>query len=223
MKNIKFGKRSFLKANVGEKERIVSVLAGTYLLYNGISKRSGFIEGLTGSYLLFRGFTGYCPGYEIAGKNNVKEDNHHISLKTTLIIKKSNREIYEFWRKLENLPLFMEHLESVKVLDDIHSEWKAKLPGGIGILTWKSEIVKDVQNHHIGWHSLGDAPIENKGNVKFIDLGNNETEAHIAISYIVPGGIVGKSIGKIFHPLFEEIVKEDIENLKFFLETDTNN
>lgn len=220
MKNIKFGNRSILKANVGEKERILSVLAGTYLLYNGISKKINFIESLTGSYLLFRGVSGYCPGYEVVGKNNVAEDNHHISLKTTLTIKKSSTEIYEFWRKLENLPLFMGHLESVKVLDEIHSEWKAKLPGGIGNLTWKSEIVKDIPNHHIGWHSLADAPIENKGNVKFIDMGNNLTEAHIAISYIVPGGIVGKSIGKIFHPLFEEIVKEDIENLKFFLETD---
>jgi len=221
MKNIKFGKKSLLKANVREKERILSVLAGTYLIYNAVSRRRSLIEGLAGSYLLFRGISGYCPGYEAIGKNNVAEENHHISLKTTLTIQKSHKDIYEFWRKLENLPLFMGHLESVKVLDDIHSEWKAKLPGGIGTLTWKSEIVKDIPNHHIGWHSLSDAPIENKGNIKFIDLGNNQTEAHIAISYIVPGGIVGKSIGKIFHPLFEEIVKEDIENLKFFLETET--
>ncbi|KEO73543.1 YgaP-like transmembrane domain [Anditalea andensis] len=220
MKNIKFGNTSLLKANVGEEERIISVIAGSFMLYKGILKRRSLIEGLAGTYLLFRGISGYCPGYEALGKNNLAEENHHISLKTTLTIQKSAKEIYEFWRKLENLPLFMGHLESVKVLDDIHSEWKAKLPGGIGNLTWKSEIVKDIPNHHIGWHSLADAPIENKGNIKFIDLGNGQTDAHIAISYIVPGGIVGKSIGKLFHPLFEEIVKEDIENLKFFLEAD---
>lgn len=217
MKNMKFGRRSMLKENVDEQERILSVAAGTLLLCDVFRSKS-LVEGLAGSYLLFRGITGYCAGYELFGKNNVSSENHHISTKINLKINKPKEEVYAFWRKLENLPLFMQHLESVKVTDEIHSEWKAKLPGGVGNLTWKSEIVKDIPNHHIGWHSLADAPIENKGNVKFLDNGVNGTEAHISISYIIPGGIVGKGIGQLFSPLFEEIVKEDVNNLKDYLE-----
>lgn len=217
MKNMKLGRRAIFKDNVDEKERILSVAAGTLLLCDVIRSKS-FLEGLAGSYLIFRGITGYCAGYEVLGKNNVSHENHHISIKINLKINKPKEEVYAFWRKLDNLPLFMQHLESVKVTDQIHSEWKAKLPGGVGNLTWKSEIVKDIPNQHIGWHSLADAPIENKGNVKFIDSGNNESEAHIAISYIVPGGIVGKGLGQLFSPLFEEIVTEDVNNLKDYLE-----
>jgi hypothetical protein len=56
--------------NIHQKERIVSVMAGTYLLYNGLKKIykhpfSSFFNTITGSLLICRGVTGICPVYKI--------------------------------------------------------------------------------------------------------------------------------------------------------------
>jgi uncharacterized membrane protein len=52
-------------------------------------------------------------------------------------------QVYEFWRKLDNLPLFMKHLESVEEVDDTPLALGIKLPTGVGKVSWDAEIVKD--------------------------------------------------------------------------------
>ena len=53
-----------------------------------------------------------------------------IEVSKTLTIARSPAEVYAFWRNLENLPRFMAYLDSVRVLDDRRSAWKAKGPIG---------------------------------------------------------------------------------------------
>ena len=45
-------------------------------------------------------------------------------------INKPPEELYAFWRDFDNLPKFMNHLESVTAQDDTHSHWVAKAPLG---------------------------------------------------------------------------------------------
>jgi hypothetical protein len=60
--------------NVTVPERIVSVLAGTYLLFRALKKRNlGIINGAAAGYLLYRGLSGHCPGYAAMGKNKVSD------------------------------------------------------------------------------------------------------------------------------------------------------
>ncbi|MDX2002641.1 MAG: DUF2892 domain-containing protein [Chitinophagales bacterium] len=52
--------------NVSTSERIISVLSGSWLLYNALfRKEKSVTKALTGGYLLFRGATGYCIGYNL--------------------------------------------------------------------------------------------------------------------------------------------------------------
>jgi uncharacterized membrane protein len=51
--------------------------------------------------------------------------------------------VYAFWRRLENLPLFMKHLSNVTEIDAKHSHWEAVVPGNIGKIKWNAEIVKE--------------------------------------------------------------------------------
>ncbi len=207
-----------LKSNVGFPERIISLISGSFLMCNAISKKGSFPKALAASYLMFRGTTGYCPAYDIAGKTlGIKSRN--INIYTSITVNKPPNEVYAFWRKLENLPLFMDHLDEVKAIDDTHSEWKVKIPGGLGTISWKSRIVEDVPGERISWHSLPDSVIENAGNVQFIRSGKSGTELHVFISYRVPAGKAGESIAKLFNPLFEEMIREDIKNFRSFLET----
>ena len=39
-------------------------------------------------------------------------------------------QVYEFWRNFTNFPRFMRHIESVEMLGDRRSRWRAAGPGG---------------------------------------------------------------------------------------------
>ena len=204
--------------NVGDTERIISTLAGSLLVLHGLKRGKKFSEMSLGSFLLFRGVTGYCPVTEAISSKASRTHHQNINIRNNAIINKPRHEVYAFWRKLENLPLFMKHLESVEVIDEKTSLWKAKIPGGLATIEWESEIVHDVPNERIGWHSLPGSELKNAGNVQFKDAGNNMTELETVISYEAPGGIIGEGIGKLLNPVFEKMVKSDIESFKEYLE-----
>src|SRR5688500_10470219 len=107
-----------LNTNVGGLERLLSVVGGGYVLYNAIAeRRSGIVQTLAGSYLLLRGFTGFCPLYRAAGKKELDFRTQNINIKTALTVNRPPDQVYAFWRRLENLPVFMKHLKSVEVID----------------------------------------------------------------------------------------------------------
>ena len=62
-----------------------------------------------------------------------------IEVREQITIGKPPEELYRFWRDFQNLPRFMEHLESVRVLDDRRSRWTARAPAGKAV-EWEAEI-----------------------------------------------------------------------------------
>lgn len=204
--------------NVEEGERMLSAVMGSLLLYRAF-KKGGIIKALTGGYLLFRGATGYCPAYEALEDKGVVIKSRNINIKTSVTVKKPRHEVYDFWRKLENLPLFMKHIKSVEMQAEKVTEWKARIPGGLGSISWKTEIVEDQPNERIGWSSLPGSTIENAGNIHFRDAGKFGTEVHAVISYHAPAGKAGETLARLFTPAFEAVVREDIKNFKRYLES----
>lgn len=208
-----------LNPNVGKTERILSLLGGTYMLYDGLLKdNKSFVEAAFAGYLLFRGTTGFCGLYNLMGKTKPDARSRNVNIQVTQLVERPREEVYEFWRKFENLPMFMEHLESVKSLNDHISVWKAEGPAGMGTMTWKSEIVKERPNELIGWQSLPGSAVENAGKVEFKDVEGFGTEVHVVISYSAPGGIPGEGAARLINGVFEDMVREDIENFKEFME-----
>jgi uncharacterized membrane protein len=211
---------SSLKLNVGTMERIISVVGGSYLLVNVLAKKEiNVAKTLAAAFLLFRGVTGHCPGYKAIGKTEVDYHSRNVNIRTSLIVNKPRHEVYGFWRRLENLPKFMKHLESVTVVDEKISEWKAKIPGAPGAISWRSEIVKDEPGALLSWHSLPDADVENAGKIEFEDAGISGTRIDVVISYHAPLGIVGEKAARLINPVFKAMVKKDIENFKHYIET----
>lgn len=204
--------------SVSPLERIIMVTSGAYLLYNGLAnKEKNLTKSSIGGGMLLRGISGYCPVYDAV--DHLKNDKaYNVNIRVSSIINKPLSEVYAFWRDLENLPKFMNHLESVKTINSTTSEWVAKGPAGIGRLTWKAEIVKDEKEKLLSWKSLPDASIENVGKVVFKQKGN-KTELDITISYHAPLGIAGESAAKLLNPYFEKIVRDDVQNLKSYLES----
>ena len=209
-----------LNTNVGTPERVLSVAGGAWLLLDSVAKQKvNVFQILAGSYLLLRGITGVCLAYQGLGKSEVDYRARNINIKTALTVKRPRHQVYAFWRRLENLPQFMNHLRRVEVLDGKTSKWTAAGPGNFGTLSWKSEIIKDDPGALLSWQSLPGSSIENSGKVTFEDAGASSTALDVVISYHAPLGILGEKAGRLINPLFEKIVMDDIRNFKRYIES----
>lgn len=207
-----------LNPNVSDPERMISAVAGTLSLYRATRTRNSLPEILIGSYLLFRGVTGYCAVYNAIGKTKPDNRSRNVNIQVSLKVDKPREQVYDFWRRLENLPLFMEHLELVNSIDDKTSVWEAKIPGGMGNLRWRSEIVKERPFELLGWQSLAGSEVENAGKVEFRDAEDGGTELHVVITYHAPLGIAGEGVARLINPYFHRVVENDIRNFKDYIE-----
>lgn len=208
------------RANVGIPERLLSVAGGAALLADILANRKiNFLQTIAGSYLLLRGITGFCLAYDQIGKREVDYRTPNVNIRTSLTINRPRDQVYAFWRRLQNLPLFMKHLQNVTVLDDRLSEWTAVIAGDVGTVSWTSEIVKDDPGAVLSWHSLPESAIENAGKITFTDEGLTSTRVRIVISYHAPLGILGEKAGRLLTPMFERMVLNDVKNFKHYMET----
>lgn len=210
--------------NVGQSERIASAAIGAWLLSSGFNKLTkhpldSLVKLAVGGLLLYRGASGNCPLYSSIGKTKDVSHTPAINIRTALIVNKPKDEVYAFWRKLENLPLFMKHLASVTEIDAKHSHWEGVIPGNIGRIKWNAEIVKEEPGYLIGWQSIPNATINNAGKVTFTDAPGGSTELEVVISYHPPAGELGAGLAKVLNPVFEKVIRQDVMNFKEYIET----
>jgi uncharacterized membrane protein len=206
--------------NVGTPERIVSALGGaalTVMALRDLKSPAGISMLLSGGFLLVRGLSGYCAINHAIGRNTARKAGSPVEVKTSVTLNKPRSEVYSFWRKLENLPRLMRHLEKVEELDQTRSKWTAKGPAGVGAVSWEAEIVEDHQNQLIAWRSLPGSTVDNAGEVRFNETPGG-TEIMVQMTYRLPAGAVGSAAAKLFSPMAEKYMRDDIRNLKKVME-----
>jgi uncharacterized membrane protein len=133
-------------------------------------------------------------------------------------INKPPAEVYAFWRKLENLPLFMDFLESVTELGGAkpRSRWVAKLPIA-GTVTWDAEIIADHPGEQIAWRTVEGGRLAHHGAVTFARApGREMTEVRVMFELGVLGQAPSIALAKL---LTKPQVKGDLRRLKQVLET----
>jgi uncharacterized membrane protein len=141
-----------------------------------------------------------------------------VNVRKTVIIQRSPQEVYDFWRDLENLPRFMQHVERVEVTGDGRSHWIAKGPAGKKI-EWDAQIVDDVSGALISWRSLPGADVRNAGVVRFRKAGDHRTEVVVDLTYDAPGGALGAVIAKLLGDQPSQHLGDDLRRFKQVLET----
>jgi uncharacterized membrane protein len=211
-----------LPVNLEWAERFASVAIGTKLTFSGALRvfRHPFtsvIKLFAGGYLIQRGVTGHCDLYSKLGKQSTEPVN--VNIRYTFTVNRPRQEVYDFWRKLENLPLFMSHLDNVQAITEKRSHWEAKIPGNIGNISWDAEIVNDVEGTVIAWQSVPGSTIDNAGKVEFEDAPDGQyTIVKVVISYLPPAGGVGMGLAKLLNPVFEKMVRKDVLGFKDYME-----
>lgn len=137
----------------------------------------------------------------------------------SVVINKSPEELYRYWRNFENLPRFMNHLESVKNLDDKRSHWVAKAPLGTTV-EWNAEIINDEEGKAIVWKTLEGADVDSTGSVTFSPAKDGSgTEVKVVMKYEPPGGALGAVVAAIFGENPQQQLDEDLDRFKQVMET----
>ena len=135
-----------------------------------------------------------------------------------ITIRRPIGDVYGFWRQFQNLPRFMDHLESVEIRGDGRSRWKAKAP--VGTVKWDAELVDDRPNELISWRSLPGARVASSGTVRFKAApGDQGTEVVLDMHYGAPGGALGAAVAKLFGEEPRQQVKDDLRRFKQVMET----
>jgi uncharacterized membrane protein len=220
------------ETNVAEVERWASSLGGAALTAYAVKQlkdRSpvGVPLAAAATALIYRGATGHCPIYAAARINTAAgpadarvalSGRRGINVEEVVTINRSPAELYRFWRNVEQLPLFMQHVLAVKQLDERRSHWVARGPAGRTV-EWDAEVINEIPNELIGWRTLHHADVISAGSVRFMSArGGRGTEVRARLQYNPPGGKVGSAIARMFGEEPSQTIHEDLRRFKQLME-----
>jgi uncharacterized membrane protein len=141
-----------------------------------------------------------------------------IRIAQSIIVGRRPEEVYGFWRRFENLPQFMNHLESVQGTGNGRTHWRTRAPGG-GSVEWDAEITVDEPNRRISWRSLPGSTVENSGTVWFQRAtGDRGTLIRVDLEYRPPFGKIGSVAASLFRENPKQQMYDDLRVMKQILE-----
>ena len=209
--------------NVAPIERWASLAAGTALIAVAARYRRApsLVLGLLAGELLYRGATGFCPVYGALGLRTAGPEPRNanasvgygrgVRVEQSVTVAHPAADLYAYWRRLETLPQFMQHVEEVTTLTDRRSRWRVRAPIGNRV-TWEAEIVNDIPSQLIAWRSLAGSAIHHAGSVHF-DERDDYTQVRVVLEYAPPARYIGASVARV---LGEEPHKQIAEDLRRF-------
>lgn len=215
--------------NVGRRERWISAVAAAAVAAYGLRRSRGrrILLPIAGA-LIGRAVSGRCAVNQMLGRNSAIDDTpsspvtsvrrgEGVRVDERIVINRPRGEVYRFWRNLENLPRFMDHLETVTVMDEVRSHWVAKGPAGSRV-EWDAEIHNEIPNELLAWRSLKGSEVDNAGSVHFIPTENGDTEVRVVLRYDPPAGKLGAAVARLFGEDPSRQVAEDLRRLKQVVE-----
>lgn len=215
--------------NVGEIERVLSVLGGGVLTLSGLQRFSlkGIALAILGGGLVYRGVTGHSNLYqklEIMTSEKTPTisklpGNQGIKIQRSMTINRAPEALYNFWHDVEKAPLYMKHIASVKTTGNNRSHWVAKLPMDT-IVEWDSEMTQDEPNTLIAWQTIGKSPIASAGSVRFESAPTGRgTVVTLELEYYQQlGGELGVAVGRLFGRFPEHEALENLHHFKALME-----
>ena len=181
--------------------------------------RAGFalaaVVGVTALDLLAAArLSGGTAGSRIPGLSGSTD----VYLERSIAVGKSPQECYRFWRSFENLPRFMQSLESVRQLDERRSHWVAKGPMATR-LHWTSEITAERPGEELAWRTLDDSGAAHAGSVRFeVAPAGRGTIVRVSLHYSPLGGALGVGLVRLLGHDPQSRIREDLRRFKQVME-----
>jgi uncharacterized membrane protein len=227
--NLRRGEQEDNSINVGKTERLVSAVAAAAVA--GFALRRKRLRPLLfplAANLISRAVSGRCPVNRALGRNSARggrvspvasvRRGEGIKVEKSVTVNRPVEEVYSFWRNFENLPRFMDHLESVTVIDETRSHWVAKAPAGTKV-EWDAAIHNEIEDELIAWRSLPGSDVNNAGSVHFTPTTDGtDTEVLVVLSYEPPAGKLGAAVAKLLGEEPSKQVEDDLRRFKQVME-----
>ncbi len=215
--------------NVDPGERLLSAIAGGGFLALGLTRRSlpGIGLSILGGGLLYRALSGHCGVYQFLGIDGLEAHNRNVGVpaqqgfkfETSLNIERPAAEPFTWWRRLENLPHVIDHLESVEQTTSTRSHWVAKGPLNTKI-EWDAEIFEERPNELIAWRSIPGSQLDTAGSIHFRQVeGNRATMVELVLKYDPPGGKGGRYLAEWLGVDVEQELREGMQRFKRLIES----
>lgn len=188
--------------NVPPGERLITGLAGVALAVGGLSRRSpaGLALAGVGAAGVVRAVTGHCPAYR------ARAIQRGIHVRRVISIQCTQREVYELWRDLSNLPMFMEHVAEITPEGEGVTRWV--LTQGPMRLTFRARIVEDTPGRRLRWTSLPGGDIAHEGSLELREApGDRGTEVEVKLHYLPPGGL---AVASALHGILRRTVRTQL-------------
>lgn len=198
--------------------RLAAMVGGAALVAYAARDRSWRSLGLAlaGAPLVYRGATGHWPMGKARGERAAEAAPPLVE--TSVTVNRPRREVYDFWRRLENLPRFMRHLEAVEERGDGISHWVARSPLGMRV-EWDAETVEEREGELLSWRSLPGSQVDNAGSVLFEDApAGRGTVVRVSMELSPVGNGLGRALGKVLNPITSQQVHEDLRRFKSLVE-----
>lgn len=130
-----------------------------------------------------------------------------------ITIHRSPEEVYAFYCDLENLPRFMEHVESATVIDERNAHWVVARPDG-GVVEWDAELVDDIPGALLSWQTKGTAALAHRMTVRL-----RPAPGHRGTEVVTEVHLRGPVRGPLAKFLARQQLEGDLRRLKQLLET----
>lgn len=221
-------RRGGAEPNVTGAERWISILAGGALATAGARRGDvlGYAAALVGGALIARGVAeqdplkrAFSPTPFEAKLARRQGWSTAATAGYAVTINQPRQDVYGFFRRFENLPRFMDNIESIEELDRDRSRWTVKAPGGQTV-SWIATVTDDRPGERIAWEAEEGADVKNAGWVEFRDgPPGRGTEVKAVIAYEPPYGQFGRIAAKITRKEPAVQARGDLKRLKMLLET----
>ncbi len=150
------------------------------------------------------------------------QSDRAMKIEQSITIQRSAKDLYAFWRQLDNLPTIMTQVRSVEPLDDRQSHWIINTLPGAPTVEWDAEIINEIENERIGWKTLDGALVEHAGSVRFKPLnGGRQTEVTVTLQYDPPAGAIGAAIADLLGQEPGQKIARDLVRFKEAMESHT--
>jgi uncharacterized membrane protein len=216
--------------NITQAERICSAIGGGILAAAALKRRSpaSIALAVIGGDLLRRGITGHSFAYEAMGIRTAEKGQGAettsvpyelgVRVDKSITIAKPPREVFNFWKDLNNLCRFMRNVESVTQLEGGRSHWVVKGPAGRKI-EWDAIIHNEIDGEMIAWRTLEGAAVQHAGSVWFKEApAGRGTEVKVELQYNPPAGMLGAAVASLWGKEPGQQIQEDLHRLKQLLE-----
>ena len=137
-------------------------------------------------------------------------------VESSVVIEAPVRQVYDYWKTLENLPNFMSNVEEITATGSGRTYWRIKGPLGVKV-EFEADTTRNQENEEISWSTVG-GDVESSGQVKFHDLGDERSRIEVTMDYgDMPGGRAGEIVSRfVANP--QVLMDQDLQNFKEIME-----